>query len=312
MAGIAAADERLFALREAVARLEGHGMPERRYPAPDRMASPSIHCKTPMARRITLGVPFFDADLCGGMAIEGLTEIRNAETRDAGAAMGFTTALAVVCQEASRKDNASALVLWIVETAASREAGMPYGVGLETFGLDTSRFLLTCPRRTQDALWIAEAALSTPAFSAVVLEVRGNPACFGLSESRRLHLRARASGIPLLLLRQNGAEEASSALLRLHVRPAAAAERILHKGHELRGSLGNPVFHVTAEKSRTLAPDGILLEWNSRDRRFSEFNPAAHAAPAKPAHPRALLSPSGGRPDIEAEMGRVVAFSRAS
>ncbi|MDX3928350.1 MAG: hypothetical protein QHC90_21420 [Shinella sp.] len=310
MAQAAFADERLVALRQAIARLEAQKSQSRFFSGKLASGEKAAGVRgEPHPALLSLGVPSFDRLLGGGLPLAGLTEIRNGETRDIGAATGFTAALAVLCQ-AESKDRRHSVIFWIAERQATREAGLPDGVGLQAYGLDTSRFLLGHPHRITDALWMAEAALSSCRFAAVVLEIRSNPACFGLRESRRLHLRAQASRIPLLLLRQSGEEEASSALLRLHVCPAPARARIFPEGQALPGSIGNPVFHVTAEKSRAIAPAGFLMEWNSNDRRFYECDAAL--APVGPAYSLAELSASVGRPRIEDEMGKVMAFNRAS
>src|ERR1044072_7232693 len=110
------------------------------------------------------------------------------------------------------------------------------------------------PRTRKHPLWLAQAAIESAAFSAVIFEVRGNPAHFGLTESRRLSLRARAARHPLFLVRQAGAEEASSAVFRLHVEPPPAGLRPLPDVSRLSGSIGNPIFRLTLEKSRNPAP----------------------------------------------------------
>jgi protein ImuA len=175
-------------------------------------------------------------------------------------------------------------------------------------------FLHASPRKLEDALWLAEAALESRAFITTILEIRGNPKSFGLTESRRFHLRAKSAGRSLLLLRQSGEEEASSAHVRFLAEPAPARERPLPDGSMLCGSIGNPVFHLTLEKSRNPAPLSFLLEWNSHDRRF--FAVSRSANPRLPderaAHSGTPLSASSNRPDIKKEMGALLAFARSS
>ncbi len=242
-------------------------------------------------------------------------EIRNAETRDAGAAVGFVAALAALYQRQKKESGCLAPVLWISQTLAAREAGQPYAPGLKAYGLDVQRFLFVSARTVKDALWIAETALSVPVFAAVVLEIRGNPASLALSESRRLHVRARAGGVPLLVFRQAGEEEASSAFFRFQVKPAPAGERPLPDGSVLCGSIGHPVFHLLVEKSRLQASDDIFLEWNAHDRRFYALDERWNAAlqtndePTDPVDP---LSASAGRSHRAHSLGRLLAFPRAS
>lgn len=312
MASPALAQERLVALREAIARIENADGPaltrrKRRWQWDGRESAdgaPSVSGSGETADLDTV----FD----GGLPASGLVEIRNAQTRDMGAATGFSLALAALRQDLA--EGGGGATLWIGQALALSEAGTPYGPGLKRHGLDPARFLLARPRTVADALWMAEAALGVPAFSAVILEIRGNPQGFGLTESRRLQMRARAGGVLLLLLRQAGQEEASSALCRLRIDPAPAGERPLPDGTTLEGSLGNPVFLVTPEKSKTADPVGTFLEWNPDDRRFNRLEPRPAAAPEerRPADPLPLVSLSSHRPGGPAALGKVVAFQGAS
>jgi len=314
MADNAVARETFLSLRDTIARIEGKSLARLETPSERQLREPRRAVAFHGLPVLPSGVAALDAVLDGGLPLGGMTEMRNGETRNAGALAGFALALASLCQAALQAGGAMAPLLWIGEAQAQSEAGQPYAPGLKTYGVDLSGFLLASPRKIADALWMAEAALSTPGFAAVVLEIRGNPNGFGLRESRRLHLRARDTGVPLLLLRHAGEEESSSALFRLHVEAAPAMARLLPDGSRLRGSLGNPVFHVTAEKSRAFAAAGMLIEWNAHDHRFYAVDAAAAAIypQQRPALPVAQLSASAGRPSGEDPLGRIVAFSRAS
>lgn len=311
------ARERLFALREEIARLENENVPgllkAARKGAPVGFERKVDNEDARTCRHVLpLGITALDDILQGGLPLGGLTEIRTAETRDAGAAMGFVLALAVLCQGDRRQ--AASPVLWIGQGMTASEAGAPYGRGLQAYGLDVGRCIFSSPRTIADALWIAEAALSDPVFTAIILEVRGNPAQFGLNESRRLHMRARTGKVPIFLLRQAGEEEASSALLRFRVAPAPATARPLPDGSVLAGSIGNPVYRVTVEKSRAFSPLELLMEWSSHARRFRHLVPEAAVSPAKrqPAHSVLELPASAGGPGGADEMGRIMAFQKAS
>lgn len=332
MAEKAVPRETVRALRDAIARLErgtgtraterageeaGFGRPPLD-PAATVLREEGIS-KARAEPVLPIGVPALDEALAGGLPLRGMTEIRVSETRDAGAGIGFTLALAALCQARRREGGELGPVLWIAEGMALKEAGAPYGVGLAGHGLDLSRALLSGPRSLKEALWIAEAALNFSVFAAVVLEMRGNPAALGFQESRRLQVRARAGSVPLLLVRQAGEEEASGALFRLAVLPAPAAARLLPDGRPLAGSIGNPVFHVVAEKSRAFAPVDAYLEWSAHERRFYPLAPLGSLAPvdAQPvspgaAHPVAPLSASADGSDRAGALGAVVAFKRAS
>ena len=299
MARDALAKTDLHALRQVVAAIEEGrkhtGALEETAPVDDATS------------RLPLGIEAFDARLEGGLPLGGLCELRAALTMDAGAVTGFALALSVLVQ--AHKD-AGRPILWISEREAGREAGFAHAAGLASFGLMPGSLVTAHPRRVEEALWVAEAALQTEAFSAIVLEVRGNPAKFGLTESRRLHLKARQAGAPLLLLRQAGDEEASSAQLRFLVEAAPAGLRRVGR-FSVPGTIGHPAFRITVEKSRNPAPFAFVMEWNADERQFYTTGSDAVYASGT-AHPhRSPAAPADG-PDRADKMGRVLAFSRAS
>jgi protein ImuA len=315
MAENAVQRQTILSLRETIARIENGCLPAA-VPA-TRETDPAGFRRgrerVPQRKVLPLGIPSLDDVLKGGLPLEGMVEIRNGETRDAGAAAGFVVALAVLYQRERKEKGHLAPVLWISQALASREAGHPYPPGLRSYGLDAKRFLFVSARTVKDALWIAETALSVPVFAAIVLEIRGNPACLALSESRRLHVKARAGQVPLLLFRQAGEEEASSAFFRFQIKPAPAGERPLPDGSMLCGSIGHPAFHLLVEKSRAYTSHDIFLEWNAHDRRFYPIDErAALQANDQPENPGDPLSASAGRSRGAQPLGRLVAFARAS
>jgi protein ImuA len=315
MAENAVPRETVLALRDAIARLERDrpsGLAA--YVTEGERAGfmAAAHARVPEEDILPLGVPLLDEAMSGGLPLKGLTEIRVAETRDSGAATGFTLGLAALCQARRKMRGELGPILWICEPMAGKEAGEPYGVGLELLGIDVRAALFSRPRNLQQALWIAEAALGFPVFSAVILEIRGNPARLGFQESRRLQLRAVGSHVPMLLMRQAGAEESSGAALRLRVDPAPAAALMLPDGSMLSAGIGNPAFRVTTEKTRAFSPVDAYLEWSSHERRFLPLDPVAVPLPADAADPVAVLPASVGRPGGAQAMGRVMAFKRAS
>jgi protein ImuA len=293
------ARETLFALREAIARIEGK---------PDHAA----RVKASLSPEAGHGAP--DADqkdlfetLMNQMLAQGnLLEMRGHRLQQSAVVMGFGLALGLMAAEKDKA--ASQRLLFVADPNVVRETGLAYAPGLLDFGLSPVTLVHALPRRIEDALWLVEAALTSRAFSAILLEVHGNPKKFGLTESRRLSLRARDTGGRLLLLRQAGEEEASSALLRLSVEPAPAAARTLADGSLLGGSIGSPVFRITIEKSRIPGSPELILEWNSDDRRlqlFEHFEPNLLGSP----HPVALFPKAADRPHRPAPMGSLLAFT---
>ena len=318
MAQHALARERLFALRETIARLEGKPAPALAAAEREALASGQAGrqatAQNGRGLRLPFGVAPLDEAMEGGLPLNAIIEFRSALSRDAGAASGLAMAVAARLQKQEADAGRLLPLLWIGDAVGTLEAGRPYAPGLRDFGLSPERFLHAAPRKLDEALWLAESAVGSAAFSAVVFEVRGNPAHFGLTESRRLSLRAHAARRPLFLVRQAGAEEASSAAFRLHVEPAPSGLRLLPDGTKLSGSIGNPIFRLTLEKSRNPAPLSFLLEWNPHER---EFLPVAEPNLVRPpgeqsAHSGAQLPASANGPHRPQAMGALLAFERAS
>ncbi|WP_157944695.1 hypothetical protein [Mangrovicella endophytica] len=297
----------LEALRAQIARIEGElpalleapaSPPGRNRDAgaavePDLSAA-ERQALTPLRRRlpraaVPLGVAEADRALGGGFPAEGLSEIHLDATRDSGTGAGFVLALASLFADGRP-------VLWAAPSFALNEGGLPYLPGLDAFG--APRLILVRTRRLEEAAWAAEEAARSGALSLVVLETLGNPACLTLDGTRRLHLRARQAGLPLVLLRQGGRADATAAPLRLRLRAAAAPPA------PLRGKLvGPPVFDVSIEKSRN--PQRFQVEWNPDERRFQPVT--ATGADARPRLPVPL-----DRPDPAAELRSRLAVRRVS
>lgn len=311
MADNATAREALFALRKQIARLEGKNLPTMVAGEQENLAAqPGQDAGKADPTRLCFDIPVFDQALDGGLRLDSLTEIRSRTLYDAGAASGFALSLAAFMKTRNLSEGP---VLWIADGFSANEAGVPYGGGIRQIGIDPHLVFHASPRRLDDALWIAEAALASKAFAATILEIHGNPKAFGLTESRRLKLRAKAAGRPLLLLRHAGGEEASSASFRMLVEPAPAVERRLADGMMLGGSIGHPVFRITLEKSRNPAPLYLFLEWNLHDRQFhlARGTKGPHFL-QRSAHSGASFSTSADRQDRPQALGSAVAFEKAS
>ncbi|MBP2551269.1 protein ImuA [Neorhizobium galegae] len=316
MARSALAQETVFALRETIARLEGKPIPA--LAAAQAQATADGQERERSGRedrpaRLATGVAVMDEALEGGVPLDAITEIRSRAFLDAGVASGFAFALSARLQAGAQGGVGTLPVLWIAERMASQEAGAPYPLGIRGFGLSTTQFFHAFPNRIDEALWLAEAALGSGAFGVTILEVRGNPKAFGLTESRRLALRAKAAGRPLFVLRHAAQEEASSATFRFLAEPALATERRLPDGSMLGGSIGHPVFRLTLEKSRNPAPLSLFLAWNAHDRQFTCVDdPIRHAVPEgrAAAHSRASLPAAFNRQDPAPALGSLLAFDR--
>lgn len=320
MAKEALARERLCALRETIARMEGKPIASL---DPEGMEASATKASRRSGEdtgkeRANFAIPPLAGALPGGLPRAGMAEIRSTELRNAGASTGLALSFCAFMAREEEARGSEPAFLFIGERSVAREAGEPFAAGLADHGLFSVRFLQAFPKRLEDALWLAEAALASRAFRAVILEMMGNSPRFGLGESRRLSLRARHAGSLLLLLRQGGAEEAGSTLFRLEAAPSASGYYRLPDGRPLEGTIGAPGFALRVEKS----PDPALpplstataIEWNAHERLFAlpdaSIPPVRN--PAGPANPGAGLPPAADRPDRAQAMGSVVAFSRAS
>lgn len=310
MADLAVARQTVAALQAEIDRIEGRGavIAAARSDAAWQKRQESADPVLP------LGIAEVDERLQGGLPSAGLVELRSERLSGAGAASGFALAVFALMQARLEAKGGHGRLIWIADAMAGREAGLPYAAGLEDFGLQPESLLYAASDHLEETLWLTETALASGAFSAAVLEICGNPRHFGLTESRRLHLRAREACVPLFLVRQGGEEEASSALLRLNVVSAPCGLRALADGSRLEASLGHPAFRLAVEKSHHAIPAEFELEWNPDDRQF--FRPASHAAavpvPAGPAHSGAGVSASADGSHRPQALGSVLAFDRAS
>lgn len=304
MATSAVARATVSALRRKIAQIEGT--------LPERLAAPAEARPEALVLRrhgvaaaepcFATGAEAFDAALGGGLPLAALTEIHGAETRDAGAASGFALALAgLLLARATQR----APLLWIGTAEIFREAGMPYAPGLRArFGIEPQELLVAEAPKLPDVLWIAEEAANLKGFSAVILEIRGNPQKLDLTATRRLHRRAQAAGRPVFLLRQAALPEPTAAPVRLVVSPATAAPRHTIAG-PLAGSIGPPGFAVRIDKSRLALPGQFTLEWNADERSFAERQQPALG----PADSGAVVSLSRHRAHPAPAPGTVVALT---
>lgn len=300
MANPATAHEQLFALRGQIARIEGR-LAQNMEADPDAV----LIRRSGIAAGdlVPLGAPDFDRALGGGAPRLGLTEIHAAAMRDAAAASGFALALLLLILGGGQAVSGAGPLLWIATEDFYREAGRPYAPGLvRRFGLAPERLMLATAPKPVDALWIAEEAASSNAFSAMLVEISGNPRELDLTATRRLHRRALQAGQPMFLLRAAAHAQATAAPLRLIVSPAAAQPRNTLSG-PLVGSIGPPAFDVAIGKSRTARPATTTLEWSHGA--FLE-RPSRHAA-----LPSAVAALSDGGADDAAALRQIVAFPGA-
>ncbi len=234
-----------------------------------------------------------------GIAASGLHEVRVAVGLDAASGAGFALCLGILLAKGIRAASAQnrisddsqpekiAPIFWISDDFTRREYGSFYDPGLAIFGLAPQDLVRIHPKSHEETLWAAgEIAATRGAASLCLIEISGHPKQMDLTATRRLMLRAGASGTPVILLRQSGEEEASAATTRWHVKPAISQNVDLEKTPKLimplkRQFIGPPAFYVQLEKCRGGSADETTrwnLEWTPDEQRFSLIRPGHNAA----------------------------------
>ena len=250
--------EALDALRQKIAGLENR---------PAFAESPALMAWTPSA---LLAAP-------PGL----LSEIFAPERRAAGAALGFALGQARALLGPVRP------ALIVLQLAAeTQDIGIPYGAGLAHLGFDPAAIVLGRLETIIDLLWTLEEAVACRAVAAVIADVAGHPRALDFTASRRLSLRAAASGPSNILLRYGREREASAAQMRWRIVLVLSTETMF----DARAPAG-PRFAVTLEKGRigaARAADAgrtLILDWTNHgfvvanDGRSGGLDPAAAPAP---------------------------------
>lgn len=298
------AGDRLAELRRKVAAIEGRIDPAARLPAQahgttgtPEAADQSVEPSAPPTGGVGFGIAAIDRrlGLAHGLAFGALHEVLTAESRDAGALIGFAAALV-----ARRLAVGDGRVVWIDTGSGRRDGGDPYGPGLHGLGLDPGRIVRVAVERPEEALWAFEEALSCRGTAAVIGEIPGTPRVLDLTATRRLALRAAREegdrGTLALLLRPGGGAQATAAATRWRVSP-----RRSRPFDGFGAGLGRPAFRLELDRNRDGRLGTFDIEWDPHDRRFA----------ALPANPGARAAPVGDRPAAAAGGGRILVFGPA-
>jgi len=118
------------------------------------------------------------------------------------------TAFVLACLPRDKKGP----VLWVQDRASRLENGRVYGPALK--GVTLLRVEVSHAR---DVLWAMEEGAACAGLSAVVGEVHGAPPVLDFTATKRLALRAEASGVPVWLIRSGEAEGLSAARERWRI-----------------------------------------------------------------------------------------------
>lgn len=258
---------------------------------------------------LSLGASAVDHCLEGGLACGGLHEVRSPLARDIGAATGFTLGLAARAMQQGRGGRGG--IVWVTDPATRVDGGGLFPAGLAQYGLDPSSMTMVEPGDLQGAMWAADEASGCNGLAALIFQIKGNPARFDMTATRRLMVRARDSGVLALTLRQSGEEEASAVATRWRVNTEmSGADDMLERG------VGAMRLSLTLERNRAGRTGQWLLAWNPKDRSFDHAAANPHARANPPAHSLDRLPVSADRRDPSGPMGQVLDhrqdFGRAS
>ncbi len=225
----------------------------------------------------------------GALLFAALHEVEAKTHQDLPAASGFCVAL-LTRLLASLKRSGRQTVLWCTRAHGEREFGALYGPGLKALGLDPEHLLIVSLRREQEVLWAMEEGLSTPQLVGVIGEVEAA----GLTATRRLHLAARKSGVPALLLRRTKNLAPTAARTRWRISGATSTPPVFDPK-----APGGARWRVELLRCRGGRPEGAptdwTLEWNHETHRFHLAAPLAdRAAPRRPQTSRIITFRQAG------------------
>jgi protein ImuA len=209
---------------------------------------------------------------------------------ETGTTLGF--ALAQV-QRLLGQDRPAVIILQL--SPDGRELGVPYGLGFKSFGIDPEAIVFGRMDNPIDLLWAMEEAIACRAIAAVIADIAAPIKALDFTASRRLSLRAAASGCSAFLIRYTREREASAARFRWRL-ASALSQPPPFDTH----APGRPRWQVTLEKGsldgrRVSAAAGgevFLVDWTERGLERvatdSRRGRAQHPAPLSLPLPAAL------------------------
>jgi protein ImuA len=178
-------------------------------------------------------------------------EVWTPHPRDAGAGLGFALGLVRPLLTEKRP-----VMLWLQTHHEALETGIVYGAGLAACGIDPAAVIIGRLKSVAELLWCAEEALSARGVAAVLADIEAYPKALDFTATRRLSLRAHATGASMLLIRHGEEHPASAAQLRWCVTPAPSGLRAFDPR-----APGPPRFAVTLDRAAQGLRGNWLLEW---------------------------------------------------
>ncbi|KIN74078.1 ImuA family protein [Sulfitobacter guttiformis] len=154
--------------------------------------------------------PVVRLDMLRERAQGSAMDVSQAVLKDALSARPFdaaVTAFVLACLPRSRLP-----VLWVQDRASRLENGRVYGPALKGV-----RLLRVEVGHARDVLWAMEEGASCAGLAAVVGEVHGAPPVLDFTATKRLAMRAEATGLPVWLIRSGAVEGLSAARERWRI-----------------------------------------------------------------------------------------------
>lgn len=246
--------QRLAALRDSIAQIE-------RKPA---LAEARSRAKHEPQSDIFPQLP-------GGLVQEVFADA----SRDGGASLAFALA-----QARSLLSPRRPVIFYVQMDSEAQNLGVPYGPGLNWFGLDPANLIIVRTKDMTEFLWATEEVISCRAVAGIVADIRGTPRLLNFTASRRLSMRASSNQVSLFMLRYGPRQESSASHLRWRLHP----QRSGRNPYDDR-ALGAARWRLRLEKGRIAGQrTEWLLEWTKNG--LSVFtSPANSSSSARPASP---------------------------
>jgi protein ImuA len=147
-------------------------------------------------------------------------------------------------------------ILWVQDHMSRRESGRIYTPGLPAFGVKHA-VLQVHVSHPRDVLWAMEEGASCAGLSAVIGEIHGAPASLDFTATKRLAMRAEASGVPVFLLRSGDPGVLSAARARWRVMSLPS----LTNAHDSRAP-GSPQWDLDLFRARAQTPGRWVAQYD--------------------------------------------------
>lgn len=154
-------------------------------------------------------------------------------------------------------------LLWVTDRLSRRENGQLYTPGLQALA-PAAPILHIEVNHPRDALWAMEEGAACGGLSAVVGEIHGMPSVLDFTATKRLALRADASGVPVWLIRSGASGGLSAARERWRI-SALPSDTNPHD----QGAPGPPVWEAELFRARSRPPG----RWEARHDQNAKSSP---------------------------------------